>query len=182
MVVSLQSNRVLKVGDGAGDLIFKQLYNLLYSLIKFQREQIIHLIPIFTNCINTLLNTLHQPAKHKLKTNGGIAMLKSNLNYAECGRLFTRLVQEMLQKPRGESEALVKPFLKHSPYLLTNLILKPTLKTTIGTSWNLVGFMLLDCCDEYGRRMVLRNVRGQEESYKEMVGDWEKNFRYKGKA
>jgi hypothetical protein len=181
MITSLQTNTQLDVGD-KGDLMFKEIYNLLYALIKFKRAQIIHLIPLFSYCVDALVNV--QPLAVKTKDfknakKSSIPCLQNKLNNLESGKLVVRLVEEMHQKPRGESD---KPFTKHVPFLLTTLVHNPHAKATMGENWQLMGYRLLDSCDEYGRKYVLRNIKGAEDVYKKLVGEWEANHRYKGNA
>lgn len=178
---------------------FDMVYTILYAILRHRREEMIHLIPLFFAYISALVECFtssdglaHNPNEgHNKIFSGKVSMRPMAFccpvpcsSSKQITRLFLQMTVKSIHSTTNPKFHSIKPFSKYVPFLLTRLVSLPiTTRWNISTQeWKEWCFVCLDLCDDHGRDMVLASLSltGSRVVYKNLVGDWEKNHRYKG--
>jgi hypothetical protein len=187
ILCSLQENGELHLSESDSLMLFESYYQILYSLARYRREGLLRLIPLYLQHITVMINCF-APSQDTLGK--PLIALATVQHGSQPAKLIPRLIFQLSQKPvsgDGEKIDMVKPFSKHVPFFITQLLHLPSsLKQILGEEYKLALFGCLDVCDDFGRNMVLAALDGPLQAlrpvYKAVVGEWEKEHRYHGKA
>jgi hypothetical protein len=194
LLSNLALNKNLKLTTLEQESLFELLYQVLYTIIRYRREEMLNLIPMFLLHVSAMIDCfavqdLRKVLDKQFVTNP-IVPLKGSLPNQNQAKMISRLLFQMTQKPlSGDSQKLqvIKPFAKHVPFLIFRLLyLQVSTKRNLGDEWKLSMYACLDACDDHGRNMVLAGLESNLQSlrpiYKHVVTEWEKEHRYHGKA
>lgn len=155
--------------------VFDGIYQLLYSIIRYRKQELLALIPIFFGNISSLVSCFTK-VETKRKDLYCLTPLPPCSLPSEYRHKITRLLEQITHK--REDNDSIKPFAKHIPFLISKILYSGNVN-----EWKYCLFVCLDCCDDYGRNMVLAQLDiGTREVYKRIVTEWEREHRYTGNA
>jgi hypothetical protein len=175
-------------------VLFDVMYELLYSVIRHRRDEMLHLISLFFSSISCLLDCfVSKGSKFGDRLFKQLAVEPFALIYPlrpTHAKQLTRLLVQMSQKGLTSENQKVystKAFAKYAPFLVLRLLsIQSASKSNLGDEWQLCCFACLDSCDDHGRSMILASLNGPmtplRAIFKSLVSDWEKQHRYQGKA
>jgi hypothetical protein len=187
---SIHGNRKLQPKDPRE--LFDIIYEMLYCIIRYRREEMLNQIPHYISNISFLVDAFKSISTvfkdDKQFHSHSIYPLSYSSLGSDAAQGISRLLFQMSQKPSiNDKEDWMKPFGKHSCFLVIKFLSLPaTTKQTMGEEWKRSIFACLDVCDDHGRNMILANLDGSLQSlrpiFKTIVSEWERNHRYHGKA
>jgi hypothetical protein len=154
-----------------GEKVFDLICGLLYTVIRYRREELLNLIPIFFGIIENLIGCFQTANKYTKLYKPSSLNTNKELDKTKVVRIL-----DQLSVKTGDKD-LVKPFAKHAPFLISKILKGGVME------WKMGVFKILDVCDDFGRGMLLAQLDvGTREVYKRVVQEWESSHRYTGKA
>jgi hypothetical protein len=194
VISQIEMNRNLRLNVYQQEQLYEMLFMLLNTIIRYRREEMLNLIPIFLLHVSSMIDCFTVPDPRKIIDKQFIANpivpLKGVIPDQRHAKMISRVLFQMTQKPlSGDTKKLemIKPFSKHVPFLVFKLLfLQISTRRNLKEEWKLSMYACLDACDEHGRNMILAGLENNLQSlrpiYKAVVSDWEKEHRYHGKA